>query len=450
MRILVIGAGESGSNLAETLCADGHDLVVVDRDPDLLAELESRNDLMTLEGDGANPGVLERAGVDKVDLAVALTNDDATNLLACIFAHQRGVERTVARVSAMDYLKDGGKDLAELGVDLVVNPYHEYARDLFNVLRLPGAREVEELLEGRVLVAGMPVHMDSTLNGRKLGDFGETERLEKIRFVALVRGGDVMTPRGETVLMVGDQVYFAGEPDDVEEFLQWAHPEHDAFQRVVIAGGGELGLLLAQRLEEAKTPVVLMEKDPDRADECSQVLKRALVIKGDALDRGTLEGLGGRREDMAYVAVTGSDEHNIIGCLLAEKLGARFTAAQVGKPEYIAFVESQRLLDLIVNPNLAMTNAILHFVRGRNVAAAMRLAQLPGELVDVELDGRHPWAGKKIRDLKIPPGAVIVTTLRGDEVRAATGALELAEGDRAVVYFLPEAKEKLFSLLKLE
>lgn len=449
MRILIIGAGESGAHLAETLCADGHDLVVVDRNPDLLAELESRNDLMTLAGDGANPGVLEQAGVDKVDLVVALTNHDATNLLACIFAHGRGVKRTVARVSAMEYLS-GSVDLAALGVDLVVNPYHEYARDLYNVLRMPGASEVQELLDGRVLVAGMTVHMDSTLNGRKLGDFGETERLDKIRFVALVRGGDVQTPRGETVLMVGDQVYFAGEPDDVEEFMQWAHPEHDAFHRVVIAGGGELGLLLAQRLEAAKTPVVLMEKDPDRADACSQVLKRALVIKGDALDRGTLEGLGGRREDMAYVAVTGSDEHNIIGCLLAEKLGARFTAAQVGKPEYIAFVESQRLLDLIVNPNLAMTNAILHFVRGRNVSAAMRLAQLPGEVIAVELDERHPWAGKKIRDLKIPAGAVIVTTQRGEEVRAATGSLDLEAGDRAVVYFLPEVKEKLFSLLKLK
>ena len=449
MRILIIGAGESGSNLAETLCADGHDLVVVDRDADLLAALEARLDLMTVQGDGANPGVLEQAHVDKADLVVALTNHDATNLLACILAHGRGVQRTVARVSAMDYLADG-LDLAPLGVDLVVNPYHEYARDLYNVLRLPGAREVQELLEGRVLVAGMPVHMDSTLNGRKLGDFGETERLDKIRFVALVRGGDVITPRGDTVLMVGDQVYFAGAPADVEEFMQWAHPEHDAFHRVVIAGGGELGLLLAQRLEAAKTPVVLMEKDPDRADVCSQRLKRALVIKGDALDRGTLEGLGGRREDMAYVAVTGSDEHNIIGCLLAEKLGARFTAAQVGKPEYIAFVESQRLLDLIVNPNLAMTNAILHFVRGRNVAAAMRLAQLPGELIEVELDERHPWAGKKIRDLKIPAGAVIVTTLRGNEVRAAVGTLDFEPGDRAVVYFLPEVKEKLFSLLKLK
>ena len=149
---------------------------------------------------------------------------------------------------------------------------------------------------------------------------------------------------------------------------------------------------------------------------------------------------------MAYVAATGSDEHNIIGCLVAEKFGARFTAAQVGKKEYIGIINQLRLLDRIVDPHLAMINSILHFVRGKNVQAAAILARLPGELLEMRLSAKHKWAGKAIKELKIPDGVIIVTALRAGHVRTATGELVLAAGDRVVVYCLPAAVSKMESL----
>ena len=442
MRIVIIGGGQTGEHLAEKFCEDGNDVVVIDASSEALAELDSHLDLMTVHGDGANPEVLEEADVERADMVVAVTDRDDTNILACIFARARGVARTVARVSSSAYLTSRHIPFGQLGVDLLVNQYDEYARDLYNVLRLPGSIEVADLLDERVMVVGMSVHMDSPLLGTRLKDFGGKEWLQKIRFTAVVRGEEVMTPHGDTMFLVGDDVYFAGESDAVADFMQWAWPEHKRFQRVVIAGGGELGLQLARMLEHTRMKIVLIEQDEKRADVCSARLNRTLVIKGDALDQETLAGIG-EAGDMAYVAATGSDEHNIIGCLVAEKFGARFTAAQVGKKEYIGIVNQLRLLDRIVDPHLAMINSILHFVRGKNVQAAAILARLPGELIEVKLFAKHKWVGKPIKELSIPEGVIIVAALRGTQVKTATGDLALAAGDRVVVYCLPAALSKM-------
>ena len=444
MRILIIGGGQTGGHLADKFCADSHDVVVIDPSAEALAELNAHLDLLTIQGDGANPGVLEEADLERADMVVAVTDRDDTNILACIFARARGVKRTVARVSSSAFLSSRRIDFSQRGVDVLVNQYDEYARDLYNVLRLPGSIEVADLLDERVMVVGMSIHMDSPLLGTSLNRFAGKDWLQKIRFTAVVRGDQVMTPHGETTFLVGDDVYFAGEPDAIADFMQWAWPEYKRFQRVVIAGGGELGLQLARMLEHTRMLIVLIEQDEERADFCSAQLNRTLVIKGDALDQETLAGIG-EASDMAYVAATGSDEHNIIGCLVAEKYGARFTAAQVGKKEYIGIINQLRLLDRIVDPRLAMVNSILHFVRGKNVQAAAILARLPGELVELKLAAKHKWAGKTIKDLRLPDGAIIVTALRGGQVKTATGDLTLAAGDRVVVFCLPAAMVKMES-----
>lgn len=440
MRILIVGGGQAGGHLAEQFCADGHDVVVVDVRQDALSGLESRLDLMTVCGSGADPEVLERADVSRADMLVAVTDRDDTNLLACIFGRERGVGKTAARVSSASYPTSRHINFSKLGIDLLVNQYEEYARELYHALRMPGSIEADELLDGRVMAVGMPVHMDSPLLGRKLKEFAGEDWIRKIRFFAIVRGDGVSAPTGESALMVGDGVYFAGEPDGVGEFMKWAWPEARRFQRVVIAGGGELGLQLARLLEGTRMHVVLVEQDEARAAHCAERLNRAVVLQGDALDRGTLASIG-PGEDMAYVAATGSDEHNLIGCMVAERHGARFTAAQVGKEEYIGVADQLRLVDRVVNPHLAMTNAILHFVRGKNVLAASILAHLPGELIELQISEGHPWAGAKVAELALPAGVILVTLLREGRVKTPTGELEMAAGDKVVVYGLPDALE---------
>ena len=448
MRILIIGAGNAGRHLAGKLSEERHDIVIIDNDEDALQEISAQFDIQTVQGEGSSPRVLEEAGLSKADLVVAVTDRDEVNILACAYAQAAGVAHKVARVSNPDFIHSESKfDLRRMGIDLVISQKEECAQEIFTVLRMPGTLEAVDMLEERVLAVGIKVHMDSPLVLQSLKTFSHPEMLQKVRLIALLRGDELLVPKGDTQLMIGDDIYFVGEPPAVHEFLEWACPEHERFEKVIIAGGGDLGLQLALLLEKSGMPVVLIEKDADRAEECSRRLDRAMVMRGDALDQETLENAG-VVHGSAFVAVTSSDENNIMICLLAEKAGSTFTLAQVTRPEYVPIISSLSLLDRAVSAHMSMINAILHFVRGKNVKAAALLHRLPGELLDVVVPAGSPWCGKPIKDQRIPNGLMIATALRGDQVISATGDLRLQAGDRLVVFALPQAVAKVEALFR--
>ncbi|HBA85299.1 MAG TPA: Trk system potassium transporter TrkA [Verrucomicrobia bacterium] len=447
MRILIIGAGNTGRNLAIKFCEERHDVVVVDVKAEPLQELEAQLDVLTIQGEGANPRLLEDAGISKSDMLVAVTDSDEVNILACVFARAAGVEHKVARVSNADYIHHTQFDLKALGVDLIINQKEECAQDLFNILRMPGAVETADMLDGKVLAVGLKVHMDSPLLMGSLKGFPDSRWLSVIRFIAVIRGKEIIVPRGDTQFMIGDDIYFVGRPEDITPFINWAWPERSIFQKVIVAGGGNLGIHLAALLEKTESQIILIESDEDRANYCSGILNKTMVIRGNALDQETIENVG-IVNTTAYVAVTGNDENNIIGCLVAGKLGASFTAAQVNKPEYVPIINNLSLLDRAVNPHLSMMSAILHFVRGKNVKAAAVLRELPGELLEVVIPEKGKWTGKAIKDITFPDGVVIATVLRDKVVCAATGDLEFTAGDRVVIYCAPKAAGKLDSLFK--
>jgi trk system potassium uptake protein len=448
MRVLIIGSGTAGRYLATRLCAEKHDVVLVDRNPQALAEMQAKLDILTVEGEGSSPRVLETAEIAKADMVVAVTDSDQVNVLSCLIAHAAGVQRKVARVSNLDFINPPKRfDFQRMGIDMIVSQKEECAHELFNILRMPGTLEAVDLLEGRILAVGVKVHMDSPLIRSPLKSFAKPELLQQVRFIALIRGDALIVPRGDTQFMIGDDIYFVGKPSGVNSFLEWAWPEHSGFRKVLIAGGGDLGLQLAQLLEGTKMDIVLLEANEDRANYCSGVLSRTLVMKGNPLDQETLRNAG-IVEETAFVAATDNDENNIIGCLLAADMKARFTLAQVTKPEYVPIIDNLSLLDRAVSPPLSMINAILHFVRGQHVKAAALFHKLPGELLDVVLPPKSKWGSKPIKDLRIPAGVVIASVLRGEEVLVPTGDLALADGDRLVVFSMPSSIGKLQQLFQ--
>ena len=448
MKILIIGAGSAGKNLASKLCEEKHDVVLVDTKSEALDEVSSQQDVLTVQGEGSSPSTLESAHIDKADLVVAVTNSDEVNILACMYAKAAGVKYKVARVSKSDYIHSRNRmNLREAGVDLLVSEKEECSTEMFNILRMPGALEVVDMLDGRVLVVGMKVHMDSPMLRTTLKAFPQPELLAKTRFIAIMRGAELIIPHGDTQLMVGDDVYLVGRPADLSAFLAWAWPESSKFQKVIIAGGSDLGLLLAQKLEALEMAVVLVERDEDRAQYCSGLLNKTLVIKGDALDEETLDNCG-IADNTAFAAATREDEKNVIGCLLAGKHGASFTLAQISKPQYVPVINKLSLLDRAVSPYLSMVNAILHFVRGRNVHSATVLHNLPGELLEVVAPAKSKWTGKAIKKLHMPEGIIIATIMRNNEVNVATGEWVIAEGDQLVIYFAPGHVGKLEALFK--
>ena len=448
MRILIIGAGSAGKNLASKLCEEKHDVVLIDTKSEALEEVSTQLDVLTIQGEGSSPTVLESAHIDKADLVVAVTNSDEVNILACMYAKAAGVKYKVARVSKSDYIHGSSRlNLREVGVDLLVSEKEECSNEMFNVLRMPGALEVVDMLDGRVLVVGMKVHMDSPMLRAPLKTFPQPELLAKTRFIAIMRGSELLIPHGDTQLMIGDDVYLVGRPADLTGFLAWAWPESSKFQKVIIAGGSDLGLLLAQKLEALEMAVVLVERDEDRAQFCSGLLNKTLVIKGDALNEETLDNCG-IAENTAFAAATREDEKNVIGCLLAGKHGASFTLAQISKPQYVPVINKLSLLDRAVSPYLSMVNAILHFVRGRNVHSATILHNLPGELLEVVAPAKSKWTGKAIKKLHMPEGIIIATVMRNNEVNVATGEWIIEEGDQLVIYSAPGHVGKLEALFK--
>lgn len=445
MRVLIVGAGNAGQQLASRLCDEKHNVVMVDRDPQVLAEAEARLDILTICGPGSSPRVLEEAQVAKCSLVIAVTDCDEVNILTCLYAHAAGVARKVARVSSPEYIhKDDTYDLTAMGIDLVINQKRECAREIYHMLRMPEAVEAFEIFKGRVMVAGVRIGEASPLRGTTPAASPQPELIQKIRMIAVHRDGELLIPHGDTLLKLGDVVYLVGQQSDIRPFLSWGCPSKAAFQKVIIAGGGDLGLMLAKMLEN-EIECVLLEQDDERAKHCSAELHKTLILKADALAEQTLDetGIG---ERCAFVALTGDDENNIMNCLMAQKKGVSYTVTHISRTDYVPVIQNLSLVDRIVSPYISTTHAILHYLRSQKVQAASLLHNLPGELLDVVVPAKSKLVGKKIMEIKMPRNALIATVLRGQEVRAATGDLALVPQDRLLVFAHPDAVKKIQSM----
>lgn len=434
--------------LAARLCGEQHDVVLVDRDAKALEQVEARMDLLTLQGDAADPRMLDEAGIGRCDLVVAVTDQESVNILACSLAHIAGVPRKIARVSNNAYTTRGGHfDLKRLGIDLVINQQHECAKDLYNVLRIPGVQEAVDLLDHRAMCVGVQMPTDSPLLSTKLKDSPHHDLLATIRFVAFTRMGKIKVPRGDTQFEIGDMVYLVGDPASVRKFIKFLMPSETGYSRVVIAGGGELGLQLAMRLGTNTTlDVTLVEEKAERADYCSEQLGKTLIIHGNALDQDIMRELGINAQT-AFVAVTGDDENNIMSCLVADKMGAHFTISRVDKDNYKPIIDSLALVDRVVSPHTSLINAIYHFVRGDSVRGDRMLQKIPGEVVDFLLEPDHKWAGRAVKDIKLPRGCLISMVLRDEDLEVATGELVLLAGDKILLYGLPRGIRRLEDVL---
>lgn len=434
--------------LASRLCEEQHDVVLVDQDPVALEQVEQQMDLLTIQGDAADPGILDLAGISRTDLVVALTDRESVNILACSLAHISGVPRKVARVSSKAYTGTGGKfDLRELGIDLIINQQHECAKELFNILRIPGAQEAVGLLEDRVLCVGVQIPTDCPLLAGPLKDSPYTEILSTIRFVAYMRGSKLRVPRGDSAFQIGDIVYLVGAPEKVRVFLKFLLPSESGYSRVIIAGGGQLGLQLSRQLEkDSGLSVTLLESDAERADYCSEELERTLVLHGSSLNQEMMAEVGINAQT-AFVAVTGDDENNIMSCLVADKLGAHFTISRVDKSTYQPIIDSLALVDRVVSPHSSLINSVYHFVRGSSVMGDRILQKIPGEVVDFLVETDHKWNGQAVIDIKLPRGCLISMILRDSQLVVATGDLILQSGDRILLYGLPKAIRRLEDIL---
>lgn len=446
MRALIIGAGDAGTRLAQKLCSENHEVVVVDDDSSALTKLEAALDIMTVTGHGANPAVLTEAQIRKADVVVCVTKNWDTNILAGTMAKKAGAKHVIARVGEMAYMQDYDFfNLQAMGIDYAINPCDQCAQDIVNMLKLPGTRETASLLDGRVIAAAIELPGNSPLVGVPLKDVANRELLDRIRFIARLRDDELLIPWGDTQFNMSDIVYTVGSQEDISEFLHWCCPDAHSIDKVVIAGGAGTGMKLAAKLE-SEMDVYLIEPDLNRARHCSETLNKTIVMNGDMLSPEIYQEIS-FSERTAFVAAGPNDEDNIIASLLAQKrYAASFTVAQLKDIEYLPVIDGLEVVDRTVSIHLSLVNSVLQFIRGEHVIAATELYGTSGELLEIVVEESGRWNGRSIAEVKMPKESIIATVQRGNEVIPATGTLSLQTGDRLVVFATKKAATKLRSL----
>jgi trk system potassium uptake protein TrkA len=451
MKIVILGAGQVGRTAATQLAREeANEVTVVDTNEELLRELQDRLDIRTVAGNAAYPSVLEAAGVPDAEMLIALTSSDEVNMMACEVAYTLYRTPTkIARIRSPEYTKHPKLFSAEaLSVDVWISPEQLVTEYVERLIRYPGALQVLDFAGGRVRLVGLAARKGGLLVGQKLRTLREHIADTEARVVAIYRGGRSIQPEGDTVIEEGDEVFFLAAKDDIRRFMAEIRREEKPARRVVIAGGGHIGLALARRLEK-ENQVKLIERDPKRARRVSEVLESAIVLEGDAADEDLLVEENIDDCDV-FVAVTNSEEANILSAMLARRLGAAKVMALINKPSYADLMENGAI-DVAISPQTITIGSLLTHVRRGDVVQVHSLRRGAAEALEAIIHGDQRSSrvvGKRIEDIALPEGARIGCVVRGDEVIMAHHDT-VVQADDHVVLFITDRRhvdqvERLF------
>ena len=438
MRTVIIGAGEVGSNTARMLSEEGHDVVLIEQDETLVERASEQLDALVIHGNGASPRLLAEAGIEKADLLVAASSSDEANIIACLAAKARGVSRTVARIHNPDYY-DPQEPFAEqmLGIDFVIHTEQMAAREIKEALLVPGAINVETFAEDSIEVAEVILNESSPAVGRTLRDL----RLpEASLVVGVVRRGEALVPRGDTVLERRDHVLLISGRRRIAEVVKSVTTDTEPVKEVTIYGGGRIGLRLALALEKAGMSVRVIERDEARARYVASQLRRGFVLHDEGISRDFLLQERVDRSD-AFVAVTGDDRANLLAAMYARQLGARMTIAGVSSGEFAPLAEALGV-DMTISPRMLAAEAILRFVR-RGEIVDVALLESGAEMIELRVPPHSRVTGRPLSEVGFPEGAIVAALLRDGDVVIPTGREILKPGDDAVVFTVEDAIEEV-------
>lgn len=453
MRIVIVGGGEIGFNVAHNLSRDGNDIVVVEENPERAAKAESELDVMVVRGNGARPSVLEKAGIKpggNVELLVACSSRDEVNILACWIAKKMGVEKVISRAVGMEFT-DTDAWSRELGIDMMVSPERSVAKEIENLLETQSAVYSSEFDEKAGIYA-FRVENESPMQGMTLLEM-RRQNPELVTIVVYVRRGDEgFIPKASDELQAGDLCYSFCYLSQIKEISELYQPHRmKKLKRVMIVGGGKVGFQTAFLLQNNLKGIDVRIIDIDR-EKCRRIageLPRATVLWGDGADEELLvqegvENAGG------FVATTESDEVNLILAAQARTLGARKSIAVVRRKNYMKLSEVMPV-DAIVNRNDALSSMLISTVRYPGHADTLALLdQIGAETIRVTVPDDSPAIGVALKDLTFPSGALLGLVRRGGESKdlfIPTGTSSLAAGDDVVVFSTLESVNEALEAL---
>ena len=443
MKILILGAGQVGSTAAVSLAREeANEVTIVDRNPDVLRELQDRLDVRTVVGNASYPDVLERAGAREADMLIALTSSDEINMLACQIALTLFKTPTrIARIRARALIANealfgpGG-----IPVDVAISPSSLVTDYIAELIHFPGALQVLEFADGKVRLVATRADRGGALVGHPLRDLPKHIPNVESRVVAIYRGGKGIIPDGDTVVEEGDEVFFLAARKDARTVLREMRKLDEPARKVVIAGGGNIGLDLARTLE-GSCQVKIIERDWQRARRISDQLSRAIVLQGDSADEELLLEENIDSTDV-FVAVTNAEEANILSSMLAKRLGARKVMALINKIAYAELVEAGTI-DIAISPQQITLGTLLAHVRRGDVVKVHSLRRGAAEAIEAVAHGEARESrvvGRRIEEIQLPRGATISAIVRGDEVLMAHHDT-MIEADDHVILFIADRRQ---------
>jgi trk system potassium uptake protein TrkA len=456
MRIIILGAGQVGRTAAYHLAREeDNEITIVDTNDELLRDLQDRIDIRTLVGNGSYPSTLEAAGARNVDIFVALTNSDEVNMVACQIVRSMFNKDAIriARIRAADYTRQEqlfAGDARAFAVDVTISPEQLVTDHVVQLIRYPGALQVLDFAEGRVRLVGVKALRGGALVGQQLKQLSTHIQGRDARVAAIYRGGRSVKPTGDTVIEHGDEIFFIAARDDIRLVMNEMQRLEDPVRRIVIAGGGNIGFRLAQRLE-TEHQVKLIERDQRRARRISERLSNTIVLNGDAADEELLLEENIDSADV-FVAVTNAEEANILSAMLAKRLGCHKVMALINRPAYAELMESGTI-DVALSPQQVTIGSLLAHVRRGDVVRVHSLRRGAAEAIEAiahGVQGESRVIGRKIEDIPLPEGATIAAIARGEQVLIAHHDTMILRDDHVILFLTDrrhvEVVERLFDV----
>ncbi len=452
MKIIILGAGQVGGTLAEHLANERNDITLVDRNSERLRELQDRLDINTVSGHAAHPRVIRDAGGEDADMLVAVTASDETNIVACQVADMLFHTPTkISRIRSPDFASNS-KLFGEGGfpIDVIIYPEQIVTEHISRLLDYPGALQVLDFAGGKVQLVAVKAYYGGPMVGQELSLIRKHMPGIDTRVAAIFRRGQAILPEGDTVVEVGDEVFFIAAREHIRQVMGELRKLDHNYKRIIIAGGGNIGHRLASNIE-GRFNVKLIEKNYDRCRFLSEDLKRTIVLNGSASDKDLL--VSENIEDCdVYCALTNDDEANIMASLLAKRLGAHTVITLITNPAYVDLMQGGEI-DVAISPQQIAIGTLLTHVRRGDVANVHSLRRGAAEAIELVAHGDRESSrvvGKRMDEINLPEGVSTGAVVRNDQVLIAHRDLVVETDDHVILFFVDKSKisavEKLFQV----
>ena len=452
MKILILGANKVGAALAENLAKEANDITLVDPDAELLRELKERLDIGTTLGQPSFPDVLRRAGADDADMLIAVTDSDEVNLVACQVAYSLfRTPKKICRLRSNSYVnaeKLFGPDA--IPIDVVISPEQIVSYYIKSLIALPGALQVLEFANGKILLVAVRAELGGPLVGHEIRYLREHMPNIDTRVAAIFRQNRPILPQGNTVIEADDEVFFIAARDHIGAVMSELRKVDKPYKRIMIAGGGNIGERLAKAVEDSYR-IKLIELNQHRCEALAETLHNTTVLYGDASDQEMLleEGIG---ETDVFLALTNNDEANIMSSMLAKRMGAARVMTLITSPAYVDLVQGGDI-DIAISPQQATIGSLLTHIRRGDIVNVHSLRRGAAEAMEAIAHGDKNTSkvvGKALEEIALPEGTTIGAILRDDKVLIAHDDLVVQTDDHVILFLVDKGRipevERLFQV----